>query len=59
VIEQIQTQHLQNVHPDILSYADLIPVAATGVGPPSATEKVKLTAYLKYQGALPMLMKIF
>ncbi len=51
VIEQIQTQHLQNVHPDILSYADLIPVAATGVGPPSATEKVKLTAYLNTKGA--------
>lgn len=51
VIEQIQTQHLQNVHPDILSYADLIPVAATGVGQPSAAEKGRLTAYLNTKGA--------
>ena len=51
VIEQIQTQHLQNVHPDILSYAELIPATTAGVSPPTPAEQGRLTAYLASKGA--------
>lgn len=51
VIEQIQSQHLQNVHPDILSYAELIPATTAGVSVPTAAERSKLTAYLVSKGA--------
>lgn len=48
VIEQIQTQHLQNVHPDILSRAELIPASSgAGMSAPTGAERQQLATYLK------------
>lgn len=52
VIEQIQTQHLQNVHPDILSRAELIPASVgAGVIAPTLAEKQQLASYLNTKNA--------